>query len=438
MDRVAGEERPPTAAEPPGVEDPEAAYDAFVQKNLPRNFAGHFAHGMLGMTGFRLFNSPTFMPAYLHLITGSDLMVGLGQALQQLGSVVSPVIGAAQVEHRKRVLPVSMAMGTLMRLQILGIALSAWFLHGQVLVWAVMGFLLLLGLFQGAQNVAFQSLLAKVIPVRRRGSLQAVRAVAGGQVSAAVAYVAGRYLIQNNLFGNGYAATFFLAVVLTSLGLTLLSVLMREPEPPSVRPRARVWDRMRDFPALLKSDRGYMFFMIAQTCATAGRIGAPFYILFARHLMPLTGGNIGLISLVLFEADSLSNLVWGVMGDRYGFRSTFIACLGLWIAATLVLLLAASPAMILIAFGGLGAAQAGFMMSSQTMVLEFGLRHDTAMRLGLSQTAQGVMNTLGPLLGGVIASTLGYRPLFVLSMVFEAVALALLLTVVDEPRTRAA
>jgi len=87
---------------------------------------------------------------------------------------------------------------------------------------------------------------------------------------------------------------------------------------------------------------------------------------------------------------------------------------------------------------GLGAAQAGFMMSSQTMVLEFGLRHDTAMRLGLSQTAQGVMNTLGPLLGGVIASTLGYRPLFVLSMVFEAVALALLLTVVDEPRTRAA
>ena len=26
---------------------------------------------------------------------------------------------------------------------------------------------------------------------------------------------------------------------------------------------------------------------------------------------------------VLFEADSLSNIVWGFMGDRFGFRSTF-------------------------------------------------------------------------------------------------------------------
>jgi MFS family permease len=58
------------------------------------------------------------------------------------------------------------------------------------------------------------------------------------------------------------------------------------------------------------------------------------------------------------------------------------------------------------------------------------------MRLGLSQTAQGLMNFLGPLAGGVIAVVLGYRALFMTSMGFEAVALALLLFVVDEPRYR--
>ena len=88
----------------------------------------------------------------------------------------------------------------------------------------------------------------------------------------------------------------------------------------------------------------------------------------------------------------------------------------------------------LVASGGLGAAQSGFQMSSQTMVLEFGARQDMPMRLGLSQTAQGFMNTIGPLIGGLIAITVGYRPLFVLSMVFEAIALGLLLWVVDEPR----
>ena len=437
VEEIEAELAPPT-----DLEEAEAEYERFVWKNLPRNFAGHFMHGMLGMTGFRIFNSPTFLPAYLHLITGSDFLVGLGQSLQQLGAVASPVVGAAQVEHRRRVLPVSMWMGTLMRVQVAAIALCAWMLHGTALVLSIMGFLFLLGLFQGAQGVAFQMLLAKVIPTQRRGRLQALRNVAGGQVSAGVAFLAGAYLIGKGndgryaLFHNGYATTFALSAVLTTLGLSLLAILMREPEPPTVRPRARTWDRVREFPRLLMADRGYMFFMIAQTCATAGRIGAPFYILFARHVMPLTGANIGLVSLVLFEADSLSNMLWGLLGDRFGFRLSFIGAMTLWIAATVVLLIAPDLGMILVAFAGLGAAQSGFMMSSQTMVLEFGSREDMPMRLGLSQTAQGVMNTIGPLAGGALAFFAGYRPVFVVSMVFEAIALLLLLFVVDEPRYR--
>ena len=78
-------------APPVGVDQAEAEYQAFIEKNLPRNFAGHFMHGMLGMTGFRIFNSPTFLPAYIHLITAhmpfSDAWVGVGQALQSAGAL---------------------------------------------------------------------------------------------------------------------------------------------------------------------------------------------------------------------------------------------------------------------------------------------------------------------------------------------------------------
>jgi len=442
-------EAAPLAAEPAfDIEAAEAEYERFVETNLPRNFAGHFIHGMLGMTGFRIFNAPTFLPAYLHLIARalpySDIVVAAGVALQNLGSVVSPVIGAAQVEHRKRVLPVSMLMGTMMRVQVAAIALCAWLLAGPTLVFAILFFLFLLGLFQGAQGVAFQMLLAKVIPTRLRGRLQALRNITGGLVSAGVAWLAGTYLLGKDplkggslaLFHNGYATTFALSAILTTLGLSMLAILMREPEPPVVRPRARTLDRMREFPQLLAADRGYMFFMIAQTCATAGRIAVPFYVIFARHVMPLTGANIGLQSLVLLLGDSFSNLVWGMIGDRFGFRASFIGAMALWIAATVMLLAAGDPTMVLAAFAALGAAQAGFQMSSQTMVLEFGARQDIAMRLGLSQTAQGFMNFFGPLAGGVIAVAFGYRPLFYVSMAFEALALVLLLTVVDEPRYR--
>ena len=442
---------PDIAAPEPTLEEREAEYERFVWANLKRNYLGNYIHGMLGMTGFRLVNAPTFVPAYLHalaigatgflppglrMFAGPDAVVGLGLALQQMGQVISPIIGASQIEHRKRVLPVAMLMGTLMRVQILGMAIAGWLLSGTPLLWAMLFFLFMLGLFSGCQRVAFQLLLSKVIPISRRGRLQAWRNVTGGLIAAVLSYVAGRYLIGGHVLGNGYSTTFLAAFVLTSAGLTVLQILMREPDPPTVRPKMGVGERLRDVPGLLMGDRGFLYFMIAQTCSVAGRIAAPFYILFARSTIELTGANIGLISLAYLGADTVTNALWGYLGDKSGFRSTFIIALVSWIAGTLLLMAAHNEAVVLIAFFGLGAAQSGYNMSSQTMVLEFGLREDIAMRLAFSSTAEGIMATLGPLAGGLMAATLGYTDLFWTSIGFEVIALTVLLTLVEEPRLR--
>jgi MFS family permease len=70
------------------------------------------------------------------------------------------------------------------------------------------------------------------------------------------------------------------------------------------------------------------------------------------------------------------------------------------------------------------------------MVLEFGTRDDIPMRLALTATAQGAMNTAGPLVGGLVAQTLGYQVLFGASMGLLATSLIVLLTMVEEPRFR--
>src|SRR5206468_7884125 len=161
---------------------------------------------------------------------------------------------------------------------------------------------------------------------------------------------------------NGYGTTFLLAFVLTSLGLTALRILMREPIPPTIRVKSRVIDRVREFPALFAQDRGFVYFMVAQTLAVAGRVAAPFYILYAGHSMALSGKNLGLLSLAFLGADTVTNLGWGLAGDRFGFRSTFITSLGVWIAATALLM--AAPAM-----PGLGlASMGGVTLSINTLI----------------------------------------------------------------------
>jgi len=414
----------------------EAAYQRFVWKNLKRNYAGHYVHGMLGLTGFRLVNAPTFVPAYLHMLSGSDVAVGLGLALQQLGGAVSPIFGAAHIEHRRHVLPISMILGSLMRVAVLGLALSGWFLHGPQLLASVMVFLFLLGLFSGPQNVAFQFLLGKMIPISWRGRLQGWRNMTGGLIAALLSYFAGKYLVGPNVWGNGYGTTFLVAFVLTSLGLTAFRFLVREPELPSLRPRVEMRERLRDIPKMLRGDLQFRWFMIARTFAIASRIAAPFYIVYASKTVVMTGSAIGALSFAYLIADTILNLVWGYMADKLGFRSCLISALVFWIGATALLMGSHTMAFLALAFFGLGAANSGYQMSAQNIVFEFGRREDMAMRLAVSNTAESTMAALGPLLGGLIAASLGYYAVFAVSMVFEAVALVLLLKFVEEPRKR--
>lgn len=149
------------------------ANDRFVAENLKRNFIANFGHGMLGMTGFRLVNAPTFVPAYVFMLTGSSMMVGMSQALQQTGAILSPLLSASAIEDKARILPNAVRTGMLMRVQLLGLALTGWLLSGPWLVGSILLFLFLFGYFNGAQRVTFQMLMAKVIPLAQRGRLQA-------------------------------------------------------------------------------------------------------------------------------------------------------------------------------------------------------------------------------------------------------------------------
>ena len=415
----------------------EAEYDAFVERHLRRNFTGHFIHGMLGMTGFRLIYAPTFIPTYIHRLTGSDALVGLGTSLLQLGAVISPIFSASRFEHQPRLLPYALRTGALMRVMILALALSGWLMTGRPLLFTTLACFFLLGTFNGIQRVCFQMLMAKVIPIRRRGRLQAWRNVTGGLIAAALSYVAGRYLIGRDVLGNGYATTFFLAFVLTSLGLTVLRFIMVEPAPPSLRPAMRFTERVRTFPLLL-ADRDYRWFIAAEALCVCARIASPFYILYAGEQLGLSGRVIGELSLCYLGADTLSNLVWGNIGDRTGYRLTFMGATGVWGAAVALLLLVHQPWAVFLAFCGLGAGASGYQMSQQTMVLEFGERADVAMRLALSTTIEGAISAGGPLLGGLVATTLGYPVLMTAALLFLLASFLLILFKVREPRRRIA
>lgn len=419
----------------PDRQKAEAAYHAEVEKDLKRNFAANLGHGLLGQTGFRLVTAPTFVPAYIYLLSGSEFMVGLALAAQWLGNALSSLFGATLVEHRKRVLPMGLLIGGGMRLGVLGLALSGYFMPPHWALGFACAFLMMFGLFNGIQAVIFNTLMAKVIPLRLRGRLTGFRNFAAGLTAAGVAYIGGKYFVEANALGNGYATTFLVAFVLTATGLAIL-MLVREPEPPEVRTRTNVFRRIREIPTLLRHDRELMRFYIATAAASLGTLAVPFYILYTGEAIGLSGTNLAVLSIAFLLAQTGTNLIWGSIADKLGNRLVFLCAIGVWIFATLMLMEAHTLTTLAIVFAGLGAGQGGFQNSTQNIILEFGTREDLPMRIAMMNTGIASMNAVGPLMGGLIAHTFGFTAVFSISAMMLAISFGMVFFTVKEPRAR--
>ena len=412
----------------------EEAYQQQVQRDLPRNFAVHLVHGLLGQTGFRLVNTPTFVPAYILLLSGgSDFAVGLAMSLQALGSAVTPLLSASLVGHRSRVLPVGFWTGGAMRVCVLGLALAGFFLAGANALYAAISCLALFGVFAGMQSVIFQVLLSKVIPVSNRGKLTGLRNFLAGITTAIVAWYGGNYLVGTPPTSSGYAWVFLIAFVLASTGLAFLA-LVREPQPPTVARQQNLLQQLGGLPEFLRGDPEFTRFIIARALTTMGRMALPFYILYAGEHIGLTGQTLATLTIAFTIAATVSNLVWGLLADRHGFRLGFLLSVTLWIGATLALLLTREFWPVVMIFTAVGAAQEGFRVATTNMTLEFGHRDQLALRLGIANSSAEAAGALAPLLGGILATVLGYGAVFLTATAFLSLGGLVLLLWVHEPR----
>ena len=417
-------------------EQAEADFLAEARANLSRNYTAHLLHGLLAPTGMRLLQAPTFLPYYLFLLSGSELVVGLARGVQALAQTLTPVFSATLIEHRPRVLRIGFVVGGLMRVQVLGIALAGFFLPAEWAGFAICVLLGLFGLFQGMQGVIFSFLMSKVIPLDVRGRLLGLRNFLGGLTAASVAGVGG-WMVSQNALGNGYAATFLLAFVLTAAGLAALG-LMREPAAPNLRPRSNMATRLADLPALLRSDREFTAYFLIRALATMGRMAPPFYVIYASKVLGVEVGGIeiGVLTMAWMLAMTAANLFWGWLADRNGFRVVFLGSVGVWVVSVLVLMSASGLGELALVFVGIGAGMGGFQLSSQSLVLEFGSRSNLPLRIAVANTASELIGAIGPILGGVLAVTVSFLPVFWTAIVCQSAAFLLMLVFVREPRHR--
>ena len=326
-----------------------------------------------------------------------------------------------------------MVTSTLMRLQVLGLALAGFLLGGGSAVAALLVFLdaprVLPGHVPGGGELAAGAGHSRAAARhRQRGA-----ALPRGLTSAAVSYLAGAFLLEQNALGNGYASVFLLAFAVGSLGLAGVA-MTKEPTSSTLRPRESPLAALRGIAPLLRDDPAFARFFVARALGSAGRMALPFYIVFAATRMDITGAVLGLVTTVLMLSSSVANLAWGALGDRFGHRIVLIANLALWTAANAYIPFVTSV------------AELGLLLRAARHpvrgIQPGGAEHGARVRARARHSAAcggfghgGQRRGSGrSFLGGVVAAVWSYPALFWLTVALQLVALVIVVLWTPEPR----
>jgi MFS family permease len=381
-------------------------------------------------------SSSTILPLLVSDLTGSKLAVGLVGVIFNVGFLLPQLLTAGYSEGLRRKKPFIVLYSAL----------------GERLPWLITG--LLIGFFaestpwialaaiylglavtsatSGILMPAWFDMIAKVIPLRKRGIWFGLGNGLGALMGIAGAAIAGR-LLASLPFPQNYAMCFLLAFLFTSVSWMGLA-LNREPDSPSIRTHSSFLGYIRQLPAVIRRDRNYQSYLISRSISNLGGMAAGFFIVYGAERFGLNGAQVGGLTAVYVGIQALINLAWGYIGDRKGHKLVLVwstAAMGL---ALLAALLVASPLVLWALFILLGVAVAGDNTSGLNIILEFCGDEERPTYIGLTNTLLAPSRAIAPLLGGWLATLLGFSPMFAVALVATIVGCLMLELLVREPR----
>lgn len=134
--------------------------------------------------------------------------------------------------------------------------------------------------------------------------------------------------------------------------------------------------------------------------------------------MGVQGSQVELWTGVIFSANFITAAIslpfWGGIADRFGRRPMMIRA-GIGMSIVVSLMGFASHPWQLLALRLLQGTTVGFMPAAIAYMTTVTPKEKTGYMLAMIQTANTAGTILGPLLGGILASFMGYRPIFFLT-----------------------
>lgn len=404
-----------------------------VKRDYRWNFVTNLLDWVFFSMGMSFVSLNTVLPAFARHLTSSNLLIGLIPSLSTLGLLLPQILIAnfTQKLKRNRDLIIFAALGETIPWLLL--FLVVMFLSSSSLL--LVTFFILYALFSfsgGMGDPAWQDMLAKVIPLKKRGRFFGWSNFLAGGVSIFGAFLS-IYLLKSFPFPRNFALCFLFAFFATSIAY-ISFILIREPVYPVKNKEFSFREYFRQLPSLLKKDKNFSSFLIAGTFLSSGAMATSFFAVHAMNKLTLPDSQIGIFTLSLLIGQTISSILWGYLGNKKGYKLVMEAGILLTIIAILLAIFSSSIYLFYGVFFIFGWAFSASFISSMGVVLEFSTPEMRPTYIALANTIKVPFISLSPLLGGLLADKIGFPSVFVITIFILLAGILYLIFFVKEPR----
>lgn len=410
-------------------------YEEEVEKNYKFNFRTNLLDGTFFWFGTSFIASQTIIPAFVSNLTPNPIAIGLVAAIASAGWFLPQLFTANWVQSLsiKKDVPVKIGFYS-QRIPLLLLPLSAWLIIKSP-NWALILFFILYAwqaLGAGAISVAWQDMIAKVIPTDRRGRFLGLTNF-GGTFTGMIGAIYSVKIIKNFVFPYNYMVSFGIAGVAILISWYFLS-LTKEVKQVSTTPQINKKDYRALIGRIFKNDKNFSTYIYSRLLTLAGGVGLGFVAVFSKFSMQVTDNMIASFTISMLAGQALSNLFFGWLSDKKGHKIILEISNFAGIISIIIALIVNDPLWLHLSFILMGVNNAGFILSGIAIVFEFSEPEIRPTYIGIANTFSGVVTLITPLLGGWIAKTLGYPILFIGAICLWAVGWLVLKFIVKEPR----
>jgi MFS family permease len=384
--------------------------------------------------GINFASARTIMPLFISKLTLNPLIIGLIAIIAQAGWRLPQLLMADHTERTAYRKPIVVNLGLFTE------RLPVWCWPVAAVLaprFPILAMIVFFGSFAwhavgaGLIAPAWQDLIARCFPVRKRGRFFGLTTFLGTGVGA-VGALFSSWILRTFPFPRNFVYTFLIAAVFINLSWVFLA-LNREPAVPSpAQPTGmdRFWQKLG---RIIRQDQNFRRFLIARLLLSLGLMGLGFVTVAAVQRWQVADGTVALYTMALLIGQAGGNLLAGVVADAFGHKLSLEVGIAATVTGFLLAWLAPSPVWYYAVFGLLGLTLGTRIVSEMMIAMEFSPSALRPTYIGISNTFAGLSDALAPLLGGWLASS-SYSGLFGVSAALGSLSLLLFRCYVTDPR----